>query len=222
MVILFTTALLLAACSDDASQNESNDKTDTGDVSASQPEKDDDTEESDQTDKKEDVSESVSESELEEPEAGDSDKTSSKEKESKGTNDQSESEEEGKALSKYTSEEIEYARVWLQLGENQDISELNIERIPAGEPLNPDDKTSANYPEDVIQLAGSRLVDGSVTYSSNGDGTINEYDVPLRWDGQYPAGEDFYKEIIEDTKQISIDPGDDEKVEELIKILNMD
>lgn len=222
MAILFTTALLLMACSDDANQNGSSDKTDTSeDVSASQSEKDDDTVESDQTDKKEDLSESVSESESKESETDGSDKTSSKEKESKGTNDQSESEED-KALSKHTSEEIEYARVWLQLGENQDISELNIKRISAGEPLNPDDKTSANYPEDVIQLAGSRLVDGSVTYSSNGDGTINEYNVPLRWDGKYPAGKDFYKEIIEDTKQVSIDPGDDEKVDELIKILNMD
>ncbi|PAV30668.1 hypothetical protein CIL05_06080 [Virgibacillus profundi] len=208
MAILFTTALLLMACSDDANQNGSSDTTDTSeDVPASQSETGDDTEESDQTDQKEDVSESVSDSEID-----DSDEIFSKEKES----------EEGKALSKYTSEEIEYARVWLQLGENQDISELNIERIPAGEPLNPDDKTSANYPEDVIQLAGSRLVDGSVTYSSNGDGTINEYNVPLRWDGKYPAGEDFYKEIIEGTKQVSIAPGDDEKVEELIKILNMD
>lgn len=220
MVILFTTALLLMACSDDANQNGNSDKTDTSDdVSASQSEKDDDTEESNQTDKKEDASESVSKSE--EPETDDSDKRSSKENESKGTNDQSES-KESNALSKYSSEEIEYARVWLQLGENLDISELNVEHIPAGEPLNPDDETSANYPEDVIQLAGSRLIDGSVTYSSNGDGTINEYNVPLRWDGEYPAGEDFYKEIIEDTKQVSIAPGYDEKVEKLIKILNID
>lgn len=214
MAILFTTTLLLMACSDDANQNESSNKTDKEDVIASQSEKGDVTEESNQTDKKEAMSESVSESE-------ESDKTSSKENESKGTNAQSEN-EEGQALAKYTSEEIEYARVWLQLGENQDISELNVERIPAGELLNPDDKTSANYPEDVIQLAGSRLVDGSVTYSSNGDGTINQYNVPLRWDGKYPAGEDFYKDIIEDTKQVSIDPGDDKKVEELIKILHMD
>lgn len=34
-----------------------------------------------------------------------------------------------------------------------------------------------------------------------------------------PAGEDVYKEIIENTKQESIDIGDDEKIEELIKIL---
>lgn len=191
MAILFTTASLLMACSDDANQNGSSDKTDTSeDLSASQTDTDD------------------------------SDKTSSKENESKGTNDQSES-EESKAQSQYSSEEIEYARVWLELGENQDISEMNVEHISAGEPLNPYDETSASYSEDVIQLAGSRLVDGSVTYSGNGDGTINVYNVPQRWDGNYPAGEDFYKEIIENTKKVSIVRGDDIEIIKLIEMLNI-
>ncbi len=127
-------------------------------------------------------------------------------------------EDSKKLLSQYSSEQIEYARVWLQLGPNQEIDELNVRKISAGVPINPDDETSANYPEDVIQLAGSRLVDGSVTYSGNGDGTINVYNVPLRWDGNYPAGEDFYKDIIENTKQVSIEPGNDEKIIALIKL----
>lgn len=144
----------------------------------------------------------------------------SKENKNEDSNDQSKK-EESNALSEYSSDEIEYARVWLQLGENQDIDELSVEHIAANEPLNPDDETSASYPEDVIQLAGSRLVDGSVTYSSNGDGTINVYQVPLRWDGENPAGKDVYKQIIDNTKEVSIDPGDDEKVEKLIKLLNI-
>ncbi|URT69067.1 hypothetical protein [Cytobacillus firmus] len=127
--------------------------------------------------------------------------------------------EDNKTLSQYSSQQIEYARVWLQLGPNQDLDELYVRHIPAGTPLNPEDETSAGYPEDVIQLAGSRLADGSVTYSGNGDGTINVYNVPLRWDGQYPAGEKFYSDIIEDTKQVSIKPGKDEKVIELIEKL---
>lgn len=57
---------------------------------------------------------------------------------------------------------------------------MYVRHIPAGEPINHNDDTSANYSEDVIQLSGSRLVDGSVTYSGNGDGTINVYNVPLR------------------------------------------
>lgn len=124
-------------------------------------------------------------------------------------------------LSQYSSQEIEYARIWLQLGPNQDIDELNVQHIPAGTPLNPNDTTSGSYPEDVIQLAGSRLVDGSITYSGNDDGTINIYNVPLRWDGKYPAGEKFYKEIIENTKQVYINPSNDEKVIKLINKLNI-
>lgn len=124
-------------------------------------------------------------------------------------------------LSNYSSSQIEYARVWLQLGPNQEIDQLYVQHIPAGTPLNPNDETSLSYPEDIIQLYGSRLVDGSVTYSGNGDGTINVYNVPLRWDGVYPAGEEFYQNIIENTRLIYIDPNDDDKVIKFIKILNV-
>lgn len=81
-------------------------------------------------------------------------------------------------MSKYSSTEIEYARIWLQLGPNQEIDELKVLHILAGEPINPDDDTSASYPENVVQLAGPHLMDGSVTYSGNGDGTINVYTNP--------------------------------------------
>lgn len=128
------------------------------------------------------------------------------------------------ALSQYSSEQIEYARVWLQLGPNQDIDGLYVQHISAGEPINPNDETSATYPEDVIQLAGSRLVDGSVTYSGNEDGTINVYNVPLRWESSNPdVDANFMKEytedIIKNTELIPINPGDDSKVIELIKLI---
>ncbi|MCH1624206.1 hypothetical protein [Fredinandcohnia quinoae] len=126
--------------------------------------------------------------------------------------------EDKNTLPQYSSEQIEYARVWLQLGPNQELDELNVRHISAGEPLNPDDATSGSYPEDVIQLAGARLVDGSITYSGNGDGTINVYNVPLRWDGNYPAGESFYADIIENTKLVSIDTGNDEEIIKLIEV----
>ncbi|MGE7978391.1 hypothetical protein [Psychrobacillus sp. NPDC093200] len=138
----------------------------------------------------------------------------------KSSSDSNEASKEDKEiLSHYSSEQIEYARVWLKLGANQEIDGLYVQRIPAGTLINPNDDTSASYPEDVIQLAGSRLVDGSVTYSGNGDGTINVYNVPLRWDGSYPAGEKFYTDIIENTKLVYVDPGNDEKILALIKLL---
>lgn len=139
--------------------------------------------------------------------------TSSVNRELNGAN-----EENKDILSQYSSNQIEYAQVWLQLGQNQEIDELNILQIPAGTPFNPDDETSARYPEDVIQLSGSRLLDGSVTFSRNGDGTINVYNVPLRWDGQYPAGENFYIDIIKNTKVVYVNPLRNEKIVELIKL----
>ena len=141
---------------------------------------------------------------------------------SENTRDDSDDHSENDILSKYSAEEIEYARVWLQLGVTQEIDELYVEHFSAGKPLNPDDETSIDYPEDVIHLSGSRLVEGSITYSGNGDGTIKLYrKIPHRWDGKNPAGEHAYKQIIKATEQISIDTGDAKKVEALIKKLNI-
>ncbi len=153
--------------------------------------------------------------------------TSGGEESTTTTDDENDTSSEGsivgdeETLSQYSSEQIEYARIWLQLGPNQEIDELNVRHIHAGEPINDNDDSSASYPEDVIQLAGSRLVDGSVTYSGNGDGTINVYDVPLRWDGEYPAEKNFYKDIIGNTELVHVDPNSGEEIIELIKLLNV-
>lgn len=146
--------------------------------------------------------------------------TSNKGKTGESKDASSEDNAEKDILSNYSTEEIEYARIWLQLGAIKDVEELNIRHISAGTPLNPDDETSASYPEDVIQLSGSRLVAGSVTYSSNGDGTINVYNIPLRWDGSYPTGEDFYKDLIENTELVRVDRGEDTKISALINKMN--
>lgn len=142
--------------------------------------------------------------------------TPSKEEKNIDSNNEAKSKVD-KNLAKYSSNEIEYARIWLQLGPNQEIDELYIRHIPAGTPLNPEDKTSANYPENVTQLSGSRLVDGSVTYTSNGDGTINQYTaIPLRWDGINPAGKKEYTDILKKRKKVYVDVGNDEKIIQII------
>ncbi|MCF3943636.1 hypothetical protein [Oceanobacillus alkalisoli] len=134
--------------------------------------------------------------------------------------------EKSDSLAAYTNEEIEYARIWLQLGDNQNVDELNVRHIAKGEPLNPNAESSAVYPEDVIQLTGARLIDGSITYSGNGDGTINRYYVPLRWEKNTPddfSEEDmkiFTESIITTTKLISIDPTEGEEVISLIEKIN--
>lgn len=138
---------------------------------------------------------------------------------------------EDEPLAEYSSEEIEYARVWLQLGPNQQIDGLYVRHIPAGTTLEPDHFPIVSYPEDVVQLSGSRIVDGSVTYSSNGDGTINVYNVPLpgRWYGGSPTppeglDEETMREELEDiinnTELVYINPGNDDAVKKIIELIS--
>lgn len=195
---LMIALMIFIGCSDNSNEQPINDTSENNSIL-----------EADETD------ENTSTNDVGESEADDSDYTSTE------NNNYNEDEKENEeTLSQYSHEQIEYARIWLQLGPNQALDELYVQHIPAGEPLNRDDETSANYPEDVIQLSGTRLVDGSVTYSGNGDGTINVYNVPLRWDGVNPAGEEFYQEIIDNTELISVDTGDDEEIIALINLLN--
>ena len=193
-VFYFSAALaLLAGCSDDSTTEVS---PDAGSDSA-------------------EVEEQVDVAETETDEEAQADEEESEE----ASEAEESTETETSPLDAYSSEEIEYARVWLELGANQDIDGLYVTEFEAGTPLNPDDETSAVYPVNVIQLAGSRLVDGSVTYSSNGDGTINRYNVPLRWDGEYPAGTDFYNEFLAEAELISIPAGENDEVIRLIELL---
>jgi hypothetical protein len=128
--------------------------------------------------------------------------------------------QERDALSEYSAGEIEYARVWLQIAGNKDTDELNVEHISAGEQVNPYDDDSVNYPEDVIFLGGKIIADGVVVYSGNGDGTINLYNVPSHWPSYKQIDksmEEYTKDIIKNTNQIYIEPGDDEEVIKLIE-----
>ena len=224
-VALLMLVLLLVGCSDSA--REEADAGTNEDALASEPVKE--TEEPKENNQVEENSKNGEPSaESEETIRNDSIETPSEETSNEESTIATGNEEEN-SLSTYSSEEIEYARVWLQLGPNQEIDELNVLHIPAGEPLNPDDNTDVKYPEDVIQLSGSRLVDGSVTYSGNGDGTINIYNVPLRWYGGFSPPDDLDKNdviaemenIIENTELVYIEPGMDEEVIDLIELLNI-
>ena len=139
------------------------------------------------------------------------------------SSDSNTSDKEFNTLDPYSNEQIEYARVWLQLGANQDIDELNVRHIPAGEPINPNIDNSATYPEGVIQLSGSRLIDGSITYKGNGDGTINIYNAPMRWEAPPPDVDEKIlqedtEEILDNTKKVYIEPASGEDIIKLIKL----
>lgn len=113
----------------------------------------------------------------------------------------------------------------MNFGPNQDVEELYVTYIPAGTLLNLDeDDIDVSYPEDVIQIRGSRIVDGVITYNGNGDGTINVYKIPYRWYGGNPRPDeleidkiiDERNDIINNTELVYIEPGDDQTVIDLI------
>lgn len=122
------------------------------------------------------------------------------------------------SLSDYSSEEIEYARVWLEVIGTTDIDELMVSYRSKGDPVNRFEKEkNTTYPEDVIILETPSAI---VTYSGNGDGTINLYDLPLSWyDGILPKGKtmkEYTVEIINNPILVDIGVGEDEDVIKLI------
>ncbi|MFD1386380.1 hypothetical protein ACFQ4Z_06155 [Oceanobacillus oncorhynchi subsp. oncorhynchi] len=220
-LLLLSLIFLLIACSDNTNDEENPDS--VTDETAEEPGVADD---EDLPDREESDNPSETDNSSEDSSENNTDNQPSEETET----DASEDEEAGndQALSDYSSEEIEYARVWLQLGPNQDIDELYVEHIPAGTPLDPnDEENDVSYPEDVIQVSGSRIADGMITYSGNGDGTINVYDIPYgnRWYGGMPRPDDVdleevqedMREMIENTETVTIEPGEDEEVITIIE-----
>ncbi|WP_440897077.1 hypothetical protein ACS127_03575 [Amphibacillus sp. Q70] len=128
------------------------------------------------------------------------------------------------ALSAYSSEEIEYARVWLQMIGNQDIEELNVSHTSAGEQVNPYDDDSVDFPENVITLQGQVMAEGTVTYSGNGDGTINLYELPSHWPSHEQIDEpmeEYTENIINSTERIYIETGNDEEIVNIIDKLSI-
>ncbi|KAA9240387.1 MULTISPECIES: hypothetical protein [Aerococcus] len=129
-------------------------------------------------------------------------------------------------LAAYDPLAIEYARIWLQLGPNQNAEAINVHIIPQGTLINPYLANGATYPETVTQLAGNRLVDGVVTYSSNHDGTINLYNIPLRFDlpdfSAIPEStyiNETYK-MAQSTQRLAVDPNQPDQVIQTIQKLH--
>lgn len=153
-------------------------------------------------------------------------KSSQDNKESSNThdaqNDNKAAQSKKSHLTQFNSEQIEYARVWNQLGplknNMEGMNELNVTKIAKGSKVNPNVKNSAVYPEDVVKLAAPMKAGGSVTYSSNGDGTINVYkNVPYNWvDFDSSDKADATKEAItKNIQTVKIKPTDNEQVAQL-------
>ncbi|MFD1412421.1 hypothetical protein [Oceanobacillus jeddahense] len=214
-LLLLSIIFLLVACSDSQDNNDSS----TNDATEEQDPADDENQTEDDT---------TTDDSAADPDENEDNDNQNEETDSSDDESSEEENEDNNTLSGYSSEEIEYARVWLQLGPNQDIDELYVEHIPAGTPLDPNDEDNdVSYPEDVIQVSGSRIADGMITYSGNGDGTINVYDIPYgnRWYGGMPRPDDIdledvkedMREMLENPESIYIEPGDDEAIINIIE-----
>lgn len=125
-------------------------------------------------------------------------------------------------LAGYSAQEIEYARVWLEVTGNKDVEELNVSFISQGEPINTYEvEDSAVYPEDVVVLSGKIMADGIVIYSSNGNGTINLYAVPSHWQqGVVLEGQtmlEYTNTIVNNPAVVSLAVGDEQDVAVLVE-----
>lgn len=128
-------------------------------------------------------------------------------------------------LNNFNSEEIEYARVWYQListrNDLKGIRDVYVTEIPKGSKVNPQAQNSAVYKENVVKLEAPMRAGGSITYSSNGDGTINVYNnIPYKWESSqtsdYSQMDKVTRKAIEDNiETIYIKPHDNKQVAKL-------
>lgn len=128
-------------------------------------------------------------------------------------------------LNNFNSEEIEYARVWYQListrNDLKGIRDVYVTEIPKGSKVNPQAQNSAVYKENVVKLEAPMRAGGSITYSSNGDGTINVYNnIPYKWESSqtsdYSQMDKVTRKAIEDNiETIYIKPHDNKTVAKL-------
>lgn len=144
---------------------------------------------------------------------------------SSSSNSSSEIQKENTYLEGFSKEEIEYARIWYQLRTSNYNVDTNIplyvKNIRRGSKVNPQAENSAVYKEDVTTISSSHRAIGSITYSSNGDGTINLYEkVPYKWESpkvsDYSNMEEVTKSVIEeDVETIYVDPSDNQHVKNI-------
>ncbi|WP_202809298.1 hypothetical protein [Staphylococcus equorum] len=149
---------------------------------------------------------------------------------SHSASDTSENQKENTYLEGFNAEEIEYARIWYQLrisNYNVDASmPIYVTKISKGSKVNPQSEESAVYKEDVTTLASSHRAIGSITYSSNGDGTINLYkNVPYKWESpqvsDYSKMGEVTKNAIENNiETLYVKPWDNQDVSESAKNIN--
>ena len=130
-------------------------------------------------------------------------------------------------LNGLSASKIEYARIWHQLGMVKDVKNIYVKKYPKGTPVNKNAEKSAMYPEDVVKLEAPMKVGGSITYSSNGDGTINVYEkIPYRWESNASSNtEDIYQDtknaVEQDIETVEINATDNKQIKRLAQSIQL-
>lgn len=126
-------------------------------------------------------------------------------------------------LSHFSDEEIEYARVWLNYGNNTSVEKLEVTLIPKGSLINPEDVNYGVYQEDVIEIRGPQEEDGNIVYgvSEEGSGYIHIYPIPYNFETDQAQNVTQFEDIEAHTESAYIEPGDNEIVSQLINKLEI-
>ncbi len=72
-----------------------------------------------------------------------------------------------------------------------------------------------DYPYDVTHLSGEFTAQGSITYTSHGDGSITIYPLPSHWHQEDQSEEgyrEYTQEVLDNAETVNIVPGNDEDV----------
>lgn len=134
-----------------------------------------------------------------------------------------ESASSGSGLSGYSANEIEYARVWLSMGYDSNVEEINVSFVKKGELVDEYTGGDAVFPEPLVAIGGKDGYQGTIYYSSNSNGTVNVYTVPSHWpsfediESMGMTPEEFAQSIVDDTTLVSVDPSNDEDIIRLIQ-----
>src|SRR5699024_7640260 len=130
-------------------------------------------------------------------------------------------------LTGLSASEIEYARVWHQLGMIKDVKNIYVKKYAKGSPVNENAEMNEKYPADVVKLEEPMIVGGSITYSSIENRTIKIYKkIPYRWKTSTSSNpEDVYQDtknaVEQDVETVEVNATDNAQIKKLAQRIQL-
>lgn len=219
-ILIVSLSVILVSCNNNDSEHHNDNNSSDTNTSENK-----DNEASNEIDEKTNTSDSADNSESSNKQNKEKNDNKKQEKNNDSNKKQQSTDKNKSYLNNFNSKEIEYARVWYQListrNDLKGIKNVYVTEIPKGSKVNPQAQNSAIYKEKVVKLEAPMRAGGSVTYSSNGDGTINVYNnIPYKWENSqnsdYSQMNKITKKAIEENiETVYIKPYDNKTVAKL-------